>query len=480
MRVRVVFKSKVLLVLFFAAIVLGIGITTAQAIRLPERSYLMGMLFSNMSSNFSTLDSKSSVESEMVQDWDEIMAPILTENQSVNDRLTTINNGFKEWLMKKFIPSINNNNNKAGEQATLVMQGVMQKKATNTNFASRLNVETENIDVAGRTLRNLLLYRNMEEAREMLVSQFLSENPKYQNYVGEYVDMISEIHRSMVPTLSQPLCDMIVEKGKLTDQWEYNTTVNSTMFTVTCNLYELSINGTVQRLVKANFYNQEGVQIMDPYAGVWIFPIPIYIWPFGWMIIGEDLFFNVRFTYPVETIAWYAMAINGIHGGQTYNNFFNMLFPPTVSYIVLIKEMPKIVAVIVPGLTTLFATLGLYLIPNEEANYLAARTNYAFVMSSYDSFGIQCQLYVHFIYPWTVFGFLTSYFTVGYVLFNGVFVQALPNPYTYYVPVITVAGLLGYVVYSSWLLVSLRNDIWTWAAFFGMYRMVWFGTWPTE
>ena len=92
------YKSKILLVLFFAAIVLGIGVTTAQAIRLPEQSYLMGILFSNMSSKFAILDSKNTVESEMVQDWDEIMAPILTRNQSVNERLTTINNGFREWL----------------------------------------------------------------------------------------------------------------------------------------------------------------------------------------------------------------------------------------------------------------------------------------------------------------------------------------------------------------------------------------------
>jgi len=69
-----------------------------------------------------------------------------------------------------------------------------------------------------------------------------------------------------------------------------------------------------------------------------------------------------------------------------------------------------------------------------------------------------------------------SIYLIGYVLYNGVFVQGLPNPYTQYVPIITVGGLLGYAIYNNWLLSGLRNDAWEWGYQYGFYTMVCFGS----
>jgi len=115
-----------------------------------------------------------------------------------------------------------------------------------------------------------------------------------------------------------------------------------------------------------------------------------------------------------------------------------------------------------------------------EAEYLRDRTVYAWGMSAYENWGIQSQLRVCYIYPWTIYAFLPSYFMIGYVLYNGAYVPGLPNPYTPYVPIITVGGLLAYGITSVYLLNNLRSDMLLWGATLGFNRMVWMGTWPTE
>ena len=61
---------------------------------------------------------------------------------------------------------------------------------------------------------------------------------------------------------------MVIEKGELTREWAYNTTINGTEFTVFCKQYELEVNGKTQITIKAEYYNSEGIMIMDSYVGV--------------------------------------------------------------------------------------------------------------------------------------------------------------------------------------------------------------------
>ncbi|MEM3586132.1 MAG: hypothetical protein QXO71_02320 [Candidatus Jordarchaeaceae archaeon] len=62
----------------------------------------------------------------------------------------------------------------------------------------------------------------------------------------------------------------------------------------------------------------------------------------------------------------------------------------------------------------------------------------------------------------------------GYVLFNDIYVQALPNPYTKHVPVVTVASMMGYKIANALTVEGLRNEFLKWGAFYGLvpYGMV--------
>jgi hypothetical protein len=411
-------KKQIFSVVFFAAIMLGMGtgLATMTAYKVPEQNVLTGLLISNV-------DSKNSLKFEEPYDWDQILKPVI-ENETLGELLSVINNGFREWAKQDKLRYL-----------------------------------------------NLLIFPERESSK-MYFSQFLSENPEYKNYIIQYVDMISEIHASMVPTLSQAYCDLIVEKGEVTDQWEYNTTIDGNEFTVTCTMYELNVNGTVQKLVKANFYNSEGVQIADPYAGVFLYYIPAYVWPWGWLVIGENFYFNIRFTYPNESNAWFAAALASMIGGVSYRDILEALFPAVVGYLV---------EGIYGALVGLFVSIGLNIADAQEVEYLRDRTIYAWGMSAYENWGIQSQLHVRYIYPWTIYyAFLRSYFMVGYVLYNGAYVEGLPNPYTRNAPLIAVGGLVAYVVAFSWQLDNLRSNLMLWGANLGFNRMVWMGTWPPE
>ncbi|MHA1362537.1 MAG: hypothetical protein ACTSP1_08375 [Candidatus Freyarchaeota archaeon] len=411
-------SRRMLLAVFLVVTVLVTGTSIARitVYRVSEQGILIGLLVSNVSS-------KGSVESQELYDWDGILKPI-RKNKTLNELISKISNGFREWVMEDKL----------------------------------------------RYLK--LLFHPGGEISKMYFSQFLSENPEYRDYISQYVDMISEIHRSMVPILSQSYCDLIVKKGEVVKRWKYNLTIDGNEFTVACTLYELSINGTVQKLVKANFYNSEGVLISDPYAGVYLYYIPAYVWPWGWFIIGENLYFNVRFTYPDESNLWAVSALAGMVGGASYESILGWLFPTAAAKAGGGNVLGAIVG--------LYLLLGLNIIPELEAEYLKDRTYYAWGMSAHQNWGIQSQLHVYYIYSWTVYGWLPSYFMIGYVLYNGAYVQGLPNPYTPYVPIISVGGLLAYKVASAWQLNDLRSNMLLWGAALGLNRMVWMGTWPTE
>ncbi|MEM2958113.1 MAG: hypothetical protein QW261_07480 [Candidatus Jordarchaeaceae archaeon] len=73
-----------------------------------------------------------------------------------------------------------------------------------------------------------------------------------------------------------------------------------------------------------------------------------------------------------------------------------------------------------------------------------------------------------------------SRFMVGYVLYNGAYVQGLPNTCTRNAPLIAVGGLVAYAVAHFWDLSNPKSNLQLWGATLGLNQMVWIGTWPTE
>ena len=87
-------SRRMLLAVFLVVTVLVTGTSIARitVYRVSEQGILIGLLVSNVSS-------KGSVESQELYDWDGILKPI-RKNKTLNELISTISNGFREWVME--------------------------------------------------------------------------------------------------------------------------------------------------------------------------------------------------------------------------------------------------------------------------------------------------------------------------------------------------------------------------------------------
>ncbi|MBS7270490.1 MAG: hypothetical protein KIH10_16835, partial [Candidatus Freyarchaeota archaeon] len=95
-----------------------------------------------------------------------------------------------------------------------------------------------------------------------------------------------------------PDFDLVIGRGELVGEWNQTQSINGTQFTIICRQYRLEVNGTLQEVVKASFYNEEGVLLMDPDVYKSIVPLWIWIgwWPFGYpLYYGEDISLTIRY-----------------------------------------------------------------------------------------------------------------------------------------------------------------------------------------
>ena len=328
-----------------------------------------------------------------------------------------------------------------------------------------VNLAFRNWLVQSGKLVEAYVHRNNPEVGEQLVAQFLRDRPEYKKYIEKYTSMMQQQHfRDFMKEKSSYDPKMIIEKGKLTREWAYNTTINGTEFTVFCKQYELEVNGKTQITIKAEYYNSEGIMIMDPYVGVWVYPY--YAW-FGWWLImyGEDDYLYVWYTYPDpnEADPFYTQVKLKL-SERTYEAVINTLFCAVIG-------LAKFAGAVVAGLLSLAGPA----MQTAENMQFGDATDFAYADRVNNNWGMRPVTYVHYIYPWTVFYWLTSYFSIDYVLSSGVWIDALPNSQTQNLILVTIFGVgLGYVIGAPRVGV-ISTEIRNWANEHGYYTWVWVG-----
>jgi hypothetical protein len=313
----------------------------------------------------------------------------ITEYSEESALMMTVNQAFKEWLIKK------------------------------------------------GNLVKAVIYKDNPEMGEQLITQFLKDRPEYKKYIEWYTNMLQQRHyEDFMKEKDSYDPKMVIENGELTREWTVNMTIEGREFIVFCKQYELELYGEKQVTVKSEYYSSEGIMVTDPYVGVWVYP---YYALLGWWLVmyGEDDYVYVWYTYPEpnEADQMYAY-LNLILAERTYSSIIPALF--TAAGIVHF----------VAGLVSTMLGLAGPAMSNAENAQLGEAATIAWLNRANNNWGIRVVTYIHYIYPWTLYyGFLSSYFSIDFVLNTGQWVDALPNSQTTLLWLITIWGIgLGYVI----------------------------------
>ncbi|GEM_PF-3572138 len=256
-----------------------------------------------------------------------------------------------------------------------------------------------------------------------LFNQFLYENPKQVEYLKQYDSLLAREH-VMTTMVDIPDFDLVIGQGRLVGEWNQSLTINGTQFTVICKQYQLEVNGTLQEVIKASYYNEEGILIMDPDVYKSILPLWIWIgwWPFGYpLYYGEDVQLVIRyrnsFMVPgtdkpvLEALNFKERCVLniGIGAGTTVTGFIALILAT--------------VGISAPAIAAVGALVG------PAVGYAVWEISRAYDRASVNDWGIRTHTFVHYIYPWTILGYLTSWVTQYLVWFDYSIHEWLPNSY---------------------------------------------------
>ncbi|MFB0561140.1 MAG: hypothetical protein ACETWM_07985 [Candidatus Lokiarchaeia archaeon] len=216
-------KLKVFFVVFFAAIMLGIGtgVVTVQAYKVPEPNYLaIGLSMLTQNRNSAVVNPLDSETIARIENGSITLQEIEELKSTLQD---SINQGFKKWQMQHL--------------KELGYRG-----------------EPDN-----------------ETVRSMLFA-FLEENSEYWEQFKLYDQLYSlEMELKMENLTKQVLealknTDLIMEQGQLVREWNTTITIDGENCTAINQVYELEVNGTILTFIKVSIYSPDGVKISDPWA----------------------------------------------------------------------------------------------------------------------------------------------------------------------------------------------------------------------
>ena len=236
-------KLKIFFVVFFAAIMLGIGtgVVTAQAYRIPEQNPLVigvSMLTPTRSSAvINPLDSKTIAMIENGSLTLQAIAPIKEMCQDV------VTEGFKQWQKQKIV---------SGELKP---------------FSSPPDNET---------LKALFFQFLSESQKDAEIFKYYDELLSYENQkiLEQQILMVNRIFENI---------DLILSKGTLVREWNTTTTQNGTELISICQSYQLEINGTTLSATKVTVISSDGTVIQDPY--IMIRKTDLIHWSGYWQLV---------------------------------------------------------------------------------------------------------------------------------------------------------------------------------------------------
>ena len=389
-------KLKIFSVVFFAAIMLGIGtgVVTVQAYKIPEQNHLaigLSMLIQNKNSAVIT-----PLNSETIARIENGSLTLQEIEEFKNTLQDSINQGFKKWQMQHL-----------GEL--------------------RYIGEPDN-----------------ETAKSMLFS-FLDQNPKYREQFKLYDQLLSLEIEQKIENITRQVhesfknIDLIMEQGQLIREWNTTTTINGENCTAINRVYELEINGTTLTFIKVSIYSPDGAEIADPYGmlianplGYWTAVWVWIYWPWSgfwcpvYVCYGYDYLCYTRFPgEPSTEASLYYIAVLGVLYQEHESS--QKLFGELASLAVNLAGAGPYGQTIAAILFTIAFTGGFL----TEAWYNNAWQSFtAMWMYNYakdPSFGFEIMQRLHLLQPqaWPVWD-PVSFTTLHYVNVDGATVQVCP------------------------------------------------------
>ncbi|MEM3564248.1 MAG: hypothetical protein QXR19_13515 [Candidatus Jordarchaeaceae archaeon] len=345
-------KAKsVLVVVFFAALMIGTGIVAAQTYKTPSPDYLAPSIITILNQSQFPAYNLQGTKDESAQYTTSTSLLNLTQTSVTKESVQSqINEGFLAWMFEK--PE---------------------------RLLSSFNADNETIST--------------------LFFQFLSQNPKYHELFKQYDKLLSEeIQVDMLRQAEETFkyVDLIMSEGEIVREWNTTNTVNDTTYTYVYRDYSLEINGTTQHLLKVSVYASDGTLIIDPYVKIANAPLIYWTWWFGWypVLYGWEYGAYTHYT-PAETPYFLAAAYAGLEGADDWTT---ILFYISAIVVVAGLLIGGEVASLVTSVTGLIlAGMGLYI------SYVADKTwediNYVnMINANHDpSFGFMLYQNFHWV-----------------------------------------------------------------------------------
>ena len=435
-------RLRVFLVVFFAALMLGIGtgITTVQAYRLPEQNYLalgVSLLVRGQGSAVANpLDAKTVARIESGSLTLREITPLKKVLQE------SINRGFKKWQVQR--------------------SGILMR-----DYGALIGSKPDN-----------------ETARNMLFT-FLSESPAYRDQFRLYDRLLSREIELKIENITRQVheafknINLIIDEGRLIREWNTTVTINGENCTAINRVYELEINGTVLTFVKVSIYSPDGVEIADPYGMLVANTLVYYtwylwwppgswwpIWIYGPVVYGMDYLAYTRFPgepslEAQEYYCWVAGVLYQQHG--SLEAIFQGFASLAVNIIYTQWGNPYALALAV--VLASIARAGDYISDRwYEDRWDAFSSMFMYNYEQDPSFGFEIMQRFHLVNSPQAWDPL-SFTTLHWVNVEGVVVQICPDP-----------GLVMYV--TSAYDVSVFHDCCVlFASHYGTNNWVWVGAW---
>ena len=396
-------KLKIFFVVFFAAIMLGIGtgVVTVQAYNIPEPNYLaigLSMLTRNQNSAVvNPLDSNTIARIEngslTLQEIDEFK----------NTLQDSINQGFTKWQIQH-------------------SQELGHKSIPDN-----------------------------ESMRSMLFT-FLGETPAYQEQFKLYDKLNSLKIEQQLESITKQVheqfqnIDLIIEQGELVREWNTTITIGGENCTAINRVYEREINGTMQSVIKVSICSPNGTEIIDPY--IYLIRNPLVYWSWFWggwftwyylpVLYGYDYLFYARFPADYPKPIPEAMVYTGA--------LFDSLSRQTDEWNIAIAAIGMIcsgfvaAAAYLAGLSLGWAVAASMAISGAFFNlgYWPASAYFGGIWTTYESvytynyehdptFGAEIMHRFHWVcapQTWDLISFMTFHFAY----YNGATIQVAPHP----------------------------------------------------
>ena len=133
-----------------------------------------------------------------------------------------------------------------------------------------------------------------------LFIEFLQENPKYFSKFNKYVELLSRRNdmRAEQACLTDKEIEEVVSQGTVVAEWNGTIEINGTSYPCNYKRYVLNRGEETLKLLKIMIYVNGTV--VDPYIAVTAWPLIAYIWPWGWINFGEDVYLHIRAPYTTK------------------------------------------------------------------------------------------------------------------------------------------------------------------------------------